>query len=218
MRYVGGYEDGETEWLAIEHLFLADRESSMTIEQLSEKFPSLVATKEEKKTRPEDAIDMNFLKEWIKTASIPKEAKDMIKARLPSGHIPPAQVVSIGVVEDVLWWRKTDASPGKDINATREYKVKWEGCCYRKAQWLPRKVVLHLAQRKLQNFERRMGISGGAKGADVGDEEDKSFDDGNEMPEDSDDEDDEDVFEGIRADWLIVRLSNCIPSVLFFVC
>jgi hypothetical protein len=204
VRYVGGYEVGETEWLSAEHFFLADRDNTMTIELLSEKFPWL-AKKEEKKPRVDAGLDSNFLKAWLKTAQLPEEVRREIQEKLPSFDI--SKQIG-GVVEDVLWWRKIEGDPPDDVNATREFKVKWSGCCYRKSQWLSRKVLLHLAQRKLQNFERKWGLSLGPKsaGADEDDEDEA------QSEESEEEEEEEDVFEGIRADWLQVSmiLESCV--------
>ena len=78
-------------------------------------------------------------------------------------------------------------------------RVKWTGCSYRHSQWLPRKVLTHMAIKKLKNFEKILAqqtqnnIEARAMRREAGWDSDDGDEDGN------------DVVDGVRAVWLLVE-------------
>lgn len=125
-RYLVRYDvelDGEVaeeqkEWVTIEQIFLADRTSTITVEDLSKMYPHLVQHRSGPRVKvPEDVVDLNFLAQWVKTAEIFPEVRDRIQAQLKFGKMT-------GIVDEIVFFRHVPGDSKDDINATREFKVR----------------------------------------------------------------------------------------------
>jgi len=197
VKWRAGPEKGARKWLSILALNLANRKSIMTPEKLAASYPHLAAATLAGRVRArpeEDDWDDAFLPAWIKTAKVPERARDAINVGMGLRNVK--------AIDIILAWRAPAGSEGSPNE--REFLVKWADCSFRAAQWIPRKVLVHIAYMKLTNFERQSGIvvlwktAGGVTGAKP--KEPSSDDD----EEGNSDDGDADTVDGIRAEWLAI--------------
>ena len=178
--YEAGDEAGETEWLSQSELCLAFPAKTLALEEAKSLFSSSRKPVPVKISElPENRLAPGYLRCWIRSHPLPQRVQDLLACA--SGR-------NVGVVDRVLAFRDSD-------DGEKEYRIKWAGCSYRMSQYVPRRVLAHVALAKLLRFERMLGLSSATE--EMGDGE------GRESASDGEGSD-ADTYEGIRAEWMQV--------------
>jgi hypothetical protein len=185
VEFEGGKEGmvGVRRVLPLSKVLLAYRQSRMTGAKLAQAFPKLRGAAA--RAAGEDQWCDGFLEAWLQQGHVGGETAQRIRAAIGTRNT--------SIVDRILAVR--DQEPG--VLATRKLRVKWDGCSYRHAAWVERKVLTHIAFRKLKNFEKALEQQASEEAAARSVRRAAGVD--------SDDDDEAlDVVDGVQAAWLLV--------------
>ena len=136
-----GPRAGQLEKVEAKEVYMRNSEGRLTFERILELCPKLREGTSSiwSKGNPDDA---RAFEKWL------EGAKDELGEYVRDGISGEKKVV-----DQILWSRRAgEASEGLGGN---EYKVKWLGRPHRACMWVPRRILVMLSKRKLQNFETK---------------------------------------------------------------